>query len=64
MMFTTDGWGLFKQEIEATLAGLNNVSDIKDANELFFRKGQIAMLTNILGFENRVEAVQADASAE
>lgn len=60
MMFASDGWKTFKKEIEATLVNLNNVNDIKDANELFFRKGQIAMLMNVAGFENQVAAAQVD----
>lgn len=61
MMFSSEGWKTFKQEIEATARNVDRLGDVKDANELFFRKGQLVILGNILNFENQVAAAQAEA---
>ena len=67
-MIRSDGWQNFLEEIRVTANQVNAVELTKDANDLYFRKGQLAILANILNFETQVanaqEEFEADASAE
>jgi len=67
-MIRSDGWKNFLDEIRVTANQVNAVEFTKDANDLYFRKGQLAILANILNFETQVanaqEEFEADASAE
>lgn len=67
-MVRSDGWKNFLEEIRVTANQVNAVELTKDANDLYFRKGQLAILANILNFETQVanaqEEFEADASAE
>lgn len=67
-MIRSDGWKNFLEEIRVTANQVNAVELTKDANDLYFRKGQLAILANILNFETQVanaqEEFEADASAE
>lgn len=67
-MVRSEGWKNFLEEIRVTANQVNAVELTKDANDLYFRKGQLAILANILNFETQVanaqEEFEADASAE
>lgn len=67
-MVRSDGWKNFIEEIRVTANQVNAVELTKDANDLYFRKGQLAILANILNFETQVanaqEEFETDASAE
>lgn len=67
-MVRSAGWKNFLNEINATAAQANSVELIRDANDLYFRKGQLSILANILNFETQIanaqEEFESNASPE
>jgi hypothetical protein len=54
-LFASEGW---KQFIEDTEGDINLVSDlmsVKDANDLYYRKGQLETLNRIVNFKELIE---------
>lgn len=62
-MIRSEGWKNFLQEINATATQANSVELTKDANDLYFRKGQLSILANILNFETQVANAQQEFEA-
>lgn len=62
-MLRSEGWKNFLQEINATATQANSVELTKDANDLYFRKGQLSILANILNFETQVANAQQEFEA-
>lgn len=62
-MLRTEGWKNFLIEVQATATQANQVEFTKDANDLYYRKGQLAVLTNILNFETQVTNAQDEFEA-
>lgn len=63
-MVRSDGWKEFLKEIHASASQINSVENTKDANDLYFRKGQLAILANILNFETQIANAQQEFEAE
>jgi hypothetical protein len=68
-MFATEGWKQLIKETENMGILANSVEATTDANDLFFRKGQLQVISGILNLENAVEAAyqqqqQTDENAE
>lgn len=62
-LFRNDGWKLFTEELQATLQAVDSVVAAKDEQDLYFRKGQLAVINNILNLENQIE-VAADQAEQ
>lgn len=62
LMFATDGWKVFVANVTDELEMLNNVASIKNSDEMFYRKGQIAVLSSILNYESQLEAVYNESA--
>lgn len=62
-MIRSEGWKNFLQEINATATQANSVELTKDTNDLYFRKGQLSILANILNFETQVANAQQEFEA-
>ena len=60
-MFRSDGWKILMNDIQASANNVNSVESTKDEQDLFFRKGQLAVMANILNLETQVAAAQAEA---
>jgi hypothetical protein len=65
-LFRNDGWKLLTEELLVTLQTVDSVVAAKDEQDLYFRKGQLAVLQNILNLENQIEmaAEQAEEDVE
>jgi hypothetical protein len=61
-MFLTQGWKDFIEELRANALQINSVEYTKDVNDLFFRKGQLSVLADILNLESAMNHVQEDSS--
>ncbi|MDA9072332.1 hypothetical protein N9K75_00500 [bacterium] len=61
-MFLTQGWKDFIEERRVQALYINSVEDAKDVNDLFFRKGQLSILADILNLESAMNHVQEDSS--
>mgnify|MGYP003131533181 CR=1 FL=1 len=53
-LFRSDGWKQLIEELTEHAAHTNNVAIIKDAQDLFFRQGQLDILTWLLKFEDSI----------
>ena len=53
-LFRTDGWKQLIGELTQNAATINNVAVIKDAEDLFFRQGQLEVLIYLLQFEDSI----------
>ncbi len=63
-MFRSEGWQILIEDMKASLAGINSVEFTKDEQDLFFRKGQLVVMNNILNLETQVAAAQELAEQE
>jgi chaperonin cofactor prefoldin len=66
-LFRTDGWKQLVNELKDNAIALNSVEGVKDENDLYFKKGQIAVLANLVNLEttitNAFEEINSDAEA-
>lgn len=62
-MVRSEGWKNFLNEINATVHQANSVELTKDTNDLYFRKGQLSILGNILNFETQIANAQEEFEA-
>ena len=51
-MFRSDGWKQLILELQSNASAMNSVEATKDANDLYFRKGQINVLAYIINLES------------
>jgi hypothetical protein len=63
-MFRTEGWQIFLDDIKQGAVSVNSIELAKDEQDLYFRKGQLAVMANILNIEAQVAAAQAEAEAD
>lgn len=60
-LFRSEGWKQLTDEIKANAVATNNIELTKDEQDLFFRKGQLAVMANILNLETQVDAAREQA---
>jgi len=53
-MFRTEGWKTFTEDLLTNAQGINSVEATKDDKDLYFRKGQLYVLTTLLNLEEQV----------
>jgi hypothetical protein len=58
LMFATRGWNIFLAEMAENAQYLNSVEDTRDLEDLWYRKGQLAVLGNILNTEFSLKLAQ------
>jgi len=63
-MFMTDGWKELMKELSANALQINSVEATKDNEDLYFRKGQLNILSFILNLESTVDHLQKEDSNE
>ena len=51
-LFRTDGWKQLIGELTQNAATNNNVTVVKDTQDLYFRQGQLEVLLYLLQFED------------
>jgi len=54
-LFRTEGWKQIMQEVEDNITATNSVVDVKDNEDLFFKKGQLQVLTTFRRLEETVD---------
>lgn len=55
-LFATDGWSRLIADFTETVAELDNLTNVNNTEQLYFRKGQVAVLNDVLVLEQRVRA--------
>ena len=63
-LFNHEGFKQLLEEISATTTTLSDIQSIKDNEELFFRKGQVAAFATIVNLQATIEATRKQAEAE
>ena len=60
-MFRSEGWKILLGDIQASASGVNSIENTRDEQDLYYRKGQLAVMNNILNLETQVSAAQEQA---
>ena len=53
-LFMTDGWKQLMQDFSNNAMQINSIEATKDADDMFFRKGQLNVLAHLINMENIV----------
>ena len=53
-LFMTDGWKQLVQDFGNNAVQINSIEATKDADDMFFRKGQLNVLAHLINMENIV----------
>ena len=61
-LFITDGWKQLMQDFGNNAVQINSVEATKDANDMFFRKGQLNVLAHLLNLENIIKTNYDEAT--
>ncbi len=59
-MFRTDGWKQLLDDLQKNIVNINSVEATKDNEDMWFRKGQLNILTFITSLEAQVENMDAN----
>ena len=60
-MFGTDGWATLVGDLRANAVNVNSVEYTTDADNLHFRKGQLAILGTLFNLETQIDSSQQQA---
>jgi hypothetical protein len=60
----SEGWKSLLADIQASAVSVNSIENTKDEQDLYFRKGQLAVMANILNLETQVAAAQEQAETD
>lgn len=63
-MFRSEGWKILLSDIQASANSVNSVEGTKDEQDLYFRKGQLVVMNNILNLETQVAHAQEQAELD
>jgi hypothetical protein len=57
-MFRSDGWKNLMQDFKGSAEQVNSVEACKDDKDLYFRKGQLVVMANMLNLESQIETAK------
>jgi len=60
-LFNTEGWKQLTGEFESNGNVINSVEATKDVDDMYFRKGQLNVITHLVNFEYSVEQAYTEA---
>lgn len=55
-LFQTEGWSIFSEIMGDCREPLLNIRNVKDENDMFFRKGKVHAFDEVLGLPEMVRA--------
>ena len=61
-LFLTDGWKQLMQDFNNNALSINSIEATKDADDMFFRKGQLNVLAHLINMETIVNTNYEEAS--
>ncbi len=61
-LFITDGWKQLTSEFTSNANNINSIEATKDANDMYFRKGQLNVLAHLINMETIVSTNYEEAS--
>ncbi len=60
-LFLTNGWKRLVLELEEVFRQADSVVDAKDENDLWFRKGQLAVISRVLNLPDTVRMAEKES---
>ena len=63
-LFNSDGFKQLIGELSNNATQLADIQSVKDGEELFYRKGQVAALDTVINLEATITAAREQAEAE
>ena len=63
-MFRLDGWKNLLQDIKGSAETVNSVEACQDDKDLYFRKGQLVVMANLLNLEAQIETAKQQQEEE
>ena len=63
-MFNSSGWHNLTKDLDENLLNINSLTNVKDAEDMWFRKGQINILSFMLNLEESIKLTQDSAESE
>ncbi len=63
-LFANEGFKLLVQDLANNANVINSVEATKDSNDMYFRKGQLSIIANIINLEAQIEAAGESILAE
>jgi len=63
-MFMTEGWKGLIEELSANALHINSVEATKDNDDMFFRKGQLNIISFLVNLESTIDHLQKEGSDE
>ena len=63
-MFRSDGWKNLLEDLRGSAVNLNSVEACKDEQDLYFRKGQLAIMANLLNLETQIQTAKEQYEEE
>jgi len=63
-LFNHEGFKQLVEELSNNARNLADIQSVKDSEELFFRKGQVAAFATIINLEATIAAAREQAEAE
>tara|TARA_Y100000994_G_C15513415_1_gene368527 strand:+ start:214 stop:468 length:255 start_codon:yes stop_codon:yes gene_type:complete len=63
-LFNHEGFKQLIEELSNNAKQLADIQSVKDLEELFYRKGQVAAFATVINLENTIAAAREQAEAE
>ena len=63
-LFASQGWKQFIEDMEDNRTLMSDLLTIKDANDLYYRKGQLELLHRIVNFQLAIENAYKEVTNE
>lgn len=63
-LFNHEGFKQLKEELSNNAQRLADIQSVKDLEELFYRKGQVAAFATVINLETTIAAAREQAEAE
>jgi ketosteroid isomerase-like protein len=60
-MFRSTGWKQLKGDLSQNAVNINSVEQTEDEKNLYFRKGQLAILATVLNLETQIDNAHNEA---
>jgi hypothetical protein len=63
-LFASTGFKLLIEDLTKNAAAINAVEAVKDANDLYFRKGQMSIIASIVNLEAQIDVAEESVLAD
>jgi len=63
-MFATPGWKVFMEECQLNAENIDHIEECKTLEDMWFRRGQLAAIANILHLERFMERAEEEMEAD